>query len=91
MRGKIERMDGNYPLLSEALNQLKCTSWYIKEQKTRGLSHLILEAHFGQMVIALPIAASLLFNTQGQQFIITGLVEELKERGLYPSQLSNGH
>jgi len=88
MRGKIRRMDNNYPLLSEALQQLKCTSWYIKEQGTKGQSHLILEAHFGEMVITLPIAASLLFTGQGQQFIITGLIEELKQRGLYPPPAS---
>lgn len=84
-------MDDNYALLSEALRQLNCTSWYIKEQKTKGLSHLILEAHFGQMVISLPIAASLLCNAHGQQFIITGLIEELKERGLYPQQTPGEH
>jgi len=26
----------------------------------------------------------LLVNAQGQQFIITGIIEELKQRGLYP-------
>jgi len=36
------------------------------------------------MVVTLPIAASLLVNAQGQQFIITGITEELKQRGLYP-------
>jgi hypothetical protein len=83
MRGKIKCMDNNYPLLSEALRQLNCTSWTIKDQGTKGQSHLLLEAHFGDMVINLPIAGSLLFTVQGQQFIITGLVEELKQRGLY--------
>lgn len=76
-------MDYEYPALNEELMKLGCTSWCIRGQG-KAQSHLELEAHFGQMVVTLPIAASLLVNAQGQQFIITGIIEELKQRGLYP-------
>jgi hypothetical protein len=76
-------MDYEYPALNTELMKLGCTSWCVRGQG-KAQSHLELETHFGQMVVTLPIAASLLVNAQGQQFIITGIIEELKQRGLYP-------